>query len=323
MLIELAEAAGILQDNDNFLILAHSKPDGDTLGSAYALQRALITLGKKAFVKCGDPVPSKFSFLVPHDKTDEFEPDCIIAVDIADTKLLGILSKKYCESIDLCIDHHRSNNLYAKKTLLDAGAAANGEIIYKLILELGITPDKEISNAIFTAITSDTGGFRYADVSAQTHRIAADLIEFGAEHSHINRIIFETKSRARMNVDRLMLETMRFDFDGCCATIFIPASLKEEYGIGEDDLDGISSLPRTIEGVYVGITLRDCGDQNSFRISLRSQSPFNSSAVCVGLGGGGHKNAAGVTLEGSLDEVRETLLKHVRAELERKGIWTA
>ena len=323
MQINFSEAARLLLDNDNFLILAHAKPDGDTLGSAYALQKALLLLGKKAFVKCGDPVPSKYKFLVLPEVCDEFEPDYIITVDVADTNLLGSLADIYRDNIDLCIDHHRSNKFYAKKTLLDADAAANGQIIYNLILELGVKPDKFIADAVFTAITSDTGGFRYADVSAQTHRIAADLIELGADHAQINRAIFETKSRARINVDRFMLETIRFDFDGHCASIFIPAKLKEEYGIGDDDLDGVSSLPRTIEGVYAGITLRENADGESFRISIRSQSPFDASFVCGELGGGGHKNAAGASLNGTLEEVREKLLCHVRAELERKGIWTA
>ena len=322
MRIELNETAALLKKHDRILILAHAKPDGDTIGSAYALYHALRLLGKTAAVKCADPIPTKFMWLVPPEEPAEFEPEYITAVDVADKRLLGGLESEYGEKVDLCVDHHRSNKFYAKKTLLGENAA-NGELVYLLIKELGITPNIAIANALFTAITSDTGGFRYADVSAQTHRIAADLIELGADHAAINRSIFETKSRARASIDRLMLETMQFYFDGCCAMIYIPASLKADFEVGEEDLDGISSMPRTIEGVYAGVTLRENTDKESFRVSIRSQSPFDASSVCGILGGGGHKNAAGTTMHGSLDDVREGLLAHIRAELEQKGIWTA
>ena len=320
--LNLHEAAALLRGADSIVILAHSKPDGDTLGSSFALLYALEKLGKTARVECADPVQPRFGFLYSGYEPKDFEPGFVVAVDTADAALLARLGEVYQDRIDLCIDHHKSNAFYAKQTLLDVTAAAAGEIIYQLIVALGVQIDRPIANAVFTAITTDTGGFRFAGVTARTHRIAADLIGCGADHAGINQLIFETKTRGRIAVDRLMLETIRFDFGGLCATIVIPADIKERYTVTEDDLEGISSLPRTIEGVLAGVTVRE-NRNGSCRISLRTKHPLDASSICAALGGGGHANAAGATVYGELADITGRVLGEVEKELELKQVWTA
>jgi phosphoesterase RecJ-like protein len=143
----------------------------------------------------------------------------------------------------------------------------------------------------------------------------------GADSAFINKLMFETKTRGRLNVDRLMLETMQFHFDGRCALIYLEMNLAERFGVTEEELDGVSSLPRTVEGVLAGITIRQ-RENDTYRISLRTQAPVDASKICAAFGGGGHAAAAGCTLIGSLDAVRDKILDAVKKELLDKNAWT-
>ena len=187
-------AAAFLRDRDNFVILMHIYPDGDTVGSASALCAGLRSMGKKAYIKCSHELPSKFDFVSSEFLTCDFEEQTVVAVDVADNKLLGSLDAVYAGRTDLCIDHHGSNVGFAALTYLDS-AAANCENIYHVLCELGVTITKEIANALFLGICTDTGCFKYSSVTAQTHIIAAKLIEAGADAGEINRVMFDTKSK--------------------------------------------------------------------------------------------------------------------------------
>jgi len=325
MTIDISAAAKLLQSADNIVILSHSKPDGDTLGSAFALLFALERLGKTARVQCADETPRRFSFICPDYTAKNFEPEFVVAVDIAEPRLLGKKISDTYPKIDLSVDHHKSNTLYAGATLLDVSAAAAGEVVLRLIDELGVEPDAPMANALFTAITTDTGGFHFSNTTAETHRAAARLIEHGANHADINRLMFETKTRGRMEFERLMLDTMQFELQSLCAIIAIPHDIKEKYAIAEDDLDNISSLPRTIEGVIAGVTIRETLSETtgkpSCRVSVRTNSPVDASVICAALGGGGHANAAGVLVHSDTGKVREKILEQIRRELVRHGLW--
>ena len=320
MRIDLPTACEMLRSADNIVILTHRKPDGDTLGAGFALLFALQSMGKRARLECPDPLPKKYQYLYKGYNQEKFDAEFVVAVDIAGMQLLAGLADYYQGKIDLCIDHHGSNELYAKHSLVDSDSPAAAQIMHHVIKGLGVTPDKTIANAIYTGIITDTGAFRYADVTPETHRIAADLIEYGADFSEINRLVFETRSRGRIAVNRLLYDSLEYYFDGLCACAALPDDIKERFLVEEDDLEGISSLPRTVEGVMAGITLFDNGD-GSFRASLRTFSPVDASAVCAVFGGGGHKNAAGCTVLGGLEDVRGRVLASVKSELERNGLW--
>ena len=322
MQVTTFEARALLAEQDNIVILAHRKPDGDTMGCAIALYHALTQQGKACRIECADPFSRRYDYLNKGYEPKDFEPEYIVAVDIADEQLLGTLQAKYAGKVDLCIDHHKSNTFYARHTLVNPQAAAAAEILFELLLIMGAEIDTQIANALFTGLSTDTGGFRFANVTAETHRAAARLIDLGAEHVMINQVAFGTRSRARVEIERLALQSLEYYCGGRCALVVLPPCLQEKFGATEDDLEGISNMLRTIEGALVGVSVRDNGD-GSFRLSLRSKAPADVSVICAGLGGGGHTNAAGCTLTGSLEQVKLALLARVQAELQEKGIGQA
>lgn len=316
MIIDLIAAVEFLKNNDEYLILTHAHPDGDTLGCAFALCEALLSFGKKAAVRCSDPIPSKYGYMGATGEGDvDFKK--VIAVDVADTKLLGKdFEKSYGDRIDLCIDHHGSNRLYADKTLLDPTAAAACEIILAVIRELGVNVTKTIANNIFTGLSTDSGCFRYSNVTPRTLRMAADMIEAGAEHTKINTAMFETKTRTYVALERLALESMKMYLDERCAFITITQDMFKESGSDESEVDAIAAIPRQIEGVLVGVTMREKAD-GTFKVSMRSHEGVDVSAICAMLGGGGHPRAAGCTVSGNAQTARNTVVSSIEKYFEK------
>ncbi len=317
-LCTLAEVCKFLKENDNFLILTHSSPDGDTLGSAFALLMILQKLSKKAKVVCPDEIPGKYGYFTNLTEGNlEDNEQTIIAVDVADNKLLGSLKEKYGEVVDLAIDHHRSNTLFAKKTYLDADAAANCECIYNIAKELSVEITKELALCLYTGISTDTGCFRFSNTTANTLRIGAALMETGIDTAEINRVMFETKSRVRIETEKAALEGMEFFFEDKCALITVTRQMYEQTGAKDEDLEGITTIPRSIEGVLAGITLREKED-GGYKISVRTYPPVDASKICGLLGGGGHIRAAGcqINKKYTLNEAKQKILDAVKTVME-------
>lgn len=310
--LTLNEIAARLKEQDNILVLMHKSPDGDAVGCAYGLCLALRKLGKNVMPLCSDEIDKKYDYITSKLPEQHFEPQYIVTVDIATANLIGEEIKQYREIVDLCIDHHGSNTGFAKEGYVDADSGACAEIIAKVIELLDVAFDKDIANAIFTGISTDTGCFKYSNATAKTYRIAADMIDRGADSAYINRIMFDTKSRSRLEVERLALETIEFFDDGKIAVICLTNKMRELSGASEDDTEGISALPRQIEGVKVGITLNE-KEENVFKISTRSTGDINVSAICANFGGGGHKAAAGCVISGSITEVKEKIVGAAQA----------
>lgn len=316
-MITLESAAKTLLSKDKILILTHRSPDGDTIGSGYALAMALRKLGKNVKVDCTDPFPEKYSYFTDKLEKLEFDEEFVVSVDVADTKLLGEKLSDYTDKIDLCIDHHGSNTKFAKEYYVEASAAAAAQVIAKLIRLMNVEFDKDIANAIYTGITTDTGCFRYTNVTAETHRIAADMIDCGAESGMINRLMFETKSRSRLEIERRVMDSMQFYLDGKCAIAYATIDMMKESGAVDSDMEGVASLPRQIEGVMAGITLRE-KNNGKFKVSVRTTDELDASAICANFGGGGHKAAAGCMITGTLNEAIEQIVEVVRQALEGK-----
>jgi len=305
MRISAEQAAGELSGKNNILILSHASPDGDTLGCAFSLWNALHALGKRARVLCPDPLPERFSCLYEGYTEEAFREEYIVAVDVAALQLLGQCRETYAERIDLCIDHHPSNGLYAAKTCLVPEAAACCEILAKIIPLMGVQLTPLIANCLYTGVSTDTGCFKFSNTTAATHRTAALLIECGADFRTINERLFDTKSRARVQIEREALSSMRFYAEDRIALIAISQAMAAMAD--ESDLDGISSLPRMIEGVEVGITLREKPD-GTVKASVRTTSAVDASGLCARFGGGGHARAAGCTLDANLETAAKTLV---------------
>lgn len=309
---DIKTVASFLKSRDYFLILSHASPDGDTVGSAYALCHALHKIGKKAKVGCADEIPRRYSYMTDPVEKQQFEHKTVVAVDVADTKLLGKYESVYGDKIELAIDHHGSNKLYAEISYVNPEAAANCENIFNVICELGVEIDTVIANNLYTGIVTDTGCFKYQNTTAKTHKLAAHLIEIGARYYDINRIMFDTKSFGRLQVERLAIDSIEMHFDNRCALMTITDEMQKMAA--QDELEGITPIPRQIEGVIVGITMREKPD-GRYKCSVRTHEPVDASEICALLGGGGHNRAAGCEIIGTLDEAKGKMLSAVAAYL--------
>ena len=249
-------------------------------------------------------------------ETDDFEPELIAAIDVADIKLLGKESEgKYTGKIGLCIDHHGSNMLYADKVCLEADSASTAEIIYLLLKIMQVDPDPVIASCLFTGVSTDTGCFRFSNTTVRTFEIAAELAKLGADTYNIIQVFFETKTKTYAALERLALDSMRFYFSDRCALICVTQDMYKRSGSNESETDRLANLPRQIEGVLVGVTMRELKD-GSFKASVRTHGDIDASAICKRLGGGGHMGAAGCTLYGSKQQAINSLLKEVQAEID-------
>ncbi len=317
-LLQVGEVCDFIRSHDNYTILLHAQPDGDTIGSGYALAYTLKRMGKKVRVLCSDPIPAKFTYISNSLKEDEFQEQTVVAVDVASPKLLGRYEAEYGNRVDLCIDHHISNLKYARNLLLDANASANCEIIYKVIKELGVGFNKHAIDGLYTGIVTDNGCFKYSNTTVETHLIAAELMGMGVEYAEINRIMFDTKSRARVKIEGMAMDGVEYYFGGRVAIITVTRDMINETGCDEGDLDGINTLSRMIEGVMVGITIREKID-GKYKISLRTNAPIDATAICAHFGGGGHPRAAGCEFDCQIHEIKEQLTAVVKDALEENG----
>ena len=316
MRIDLRETAEILQSFDKILLLCHAHPDGDTLGSATALAHALSAKGKKIRVECSDPIPKDFGFMFEGLANEEFEPELIAAIDVADIKLLGKESEgKYQGKIDLCIDHHGSNMMYADKVCHEPDSASAAEMIYFLLKEINAEFTPQIASCLFTGVTTDTGCMRFSNTTPRTFEVAAELAKLGADTYNIIQIFFETKTKTYAALERLALDSMRFYFSDRCAVICVTQDMYKRSGSDESETDRLANLPRQIEGVLVGVSMRELKD-GSFKASVRTHGDIDASAICKRLGGGGHMGAAGCTLYGSKQQAINSLLKEIQAEID-------
>ena len=313
--LTLAQTAAYLKKHDNYIILTHSSPDGDTLGSAYALYYGLNEIGKRASVLCADVIPKKYDYFVRATNHIKREDATVVAVDVADKTLLGDLKEEFGDIVNLCIDHHISNSQYAENLYLDATAAATTEIIFELLSLMRVNINDVTAKALYTGLVTDTGSFKYATVTAKTHIIAAMLYEYNINASEINRLMFDTKSKKLLELEKQVLETVEYHYDDKCMILTVTDKMQESTGCSGTDLEGIAVISRSVEGVKAGITIKQT-DVNKFKVSVRTYEPLDASAICKKLGGGGHKGAAGASVNGSLADVKEIILKAVKEAME-------
>lgn len=309
-MMKISDAAQMLLEQSEIVILTHANPDGDTLGCGWALLRALKKLNIKSALLNSDKIPEKYRYMsCENDAVDE-NTAFVLAVDVADPKLLGALEEKFSNRVDLCIDHHGSNLMYAEYTVVDSSAAAACEIVYELIEEMGVDIDDEIATCLYTGISTDTGCFRYSNVTAKTHILASKLIEKGARHAFVNTLMFETKSKAYFALEKMCLDSMRLYFADTVAVMKLTDEMYAQSGADESCADAIASIPRQVEGVKIGVTIKQKGERE-YKISLRTHEPYDAAQICKLLGGGGHARAAGCQVEGTLKDAEEKIIKAI------------
>ncbi len=310
----VSEAARWLLDRDHFLILTHRRPDGDAVGSAVALCLGLRQLGKDAWIWENPQFTARYADRLTGLTRRDFAGDAVlVAVDLASEGLLPLGGEDFAGKTSLCLDHHPSNTGYAAETLVQAECGGCGELIWDVLEEMGVQIDRAMAEAIYIAISTDTGCFRFANTTARTLHTAAKAVEHGAQIAPINRLWFEIKSRGRLLLEARIMETMEFYAEGRVAIACLPQSLVEELHVSEDDLDSISGFPRTVEGVDVGIMIRD-SEPRKAKLSVRTAPGYNASHYCAQLGGGGHQAAAGCAIEGTLEDGKKAILQVLQKE---------
>lgn len=314
--ISLSEICEILETAENVLILTHVNPDGDTLGAAYALQCLVETMGGRARVICPSPIPHRLAFLMhgdgdpawSEDETDSAADtyDVICSVDVASPMQLGDL---ICllPVVDFMIDHHGTGEPFAPH-LIDDHASACGEIVYDIYCELSASghfeTHPEAARRIYAAIVSDTGSFKFSNTTTKTHLIAAGLVDVinaaadgGMDTAAVCRSLFGQRTLREMRAQALAITNLMLFCDGRLGVVLFTAEILSAAGLTEEDIGNAVDTPRSLEGVQIGLSIRQLGDSAQYKISSRANGDYDCAAVCAAFGGGGHTRAAGCTIE--------------------------
>lgn len=313
--ISVREMAEKLKEYDNYCIVYHIRPDGDCIGSAFGLCLALQSVGKKCTVRGQDEIPRIHRYMTDKVRCDDVGEPVYIAVDCASRYRVGTYGDKH---FTFCIDHHQNtfDNVDYRYVETDTGACA--EIIFKVIREMGITVTKPIADLLYTAVVTDTLCFRTTDTDVQTFEVAAELAKAGADVYHIGRINTFIKSAGRMKIENILRDSFHFTYDDKIVTGIIMLKDLETAGVADSDLEGINSFVEQIEGLRIGVTIRELPD-GRMRCSMRTGGELSANDICKSHGGGGHFHAACCELDMSASEARDVIEKTCREYLKSKG----
>lgn len=310
----------LINKSETIAILPHVSADGDALGSSFALAIILSGFGKKVDVLLNEDIPEAYANLpgrnlsCVYDKDDK-QYDLALALDCGDADRLASRIKVFNTAAkNANIDHHATNTEFASYNYVDTGASATGEIIFTLIEKMGAKLSKDVALCLYVAITTDTGGFRYSNTTAQTHRIAAELISVGVDVAKVSQQVFDTVSYGKVKLTGAAIESLELSEDGKIAIMSLTNELIKKLGTKEEDSDGIISTARNIDGVEVAAMLKQL-ENGEIKVNLRSNRYVDVSAVAARYSGGGHERAAGFTAAGSLDQIKNELLADLKGEL--------
>lgn len=314
---EMQEAARILQDSRSFLVVGHISPDGDSIGCLCALGLSLQGLGKSVLLISPDGVPEVYRFLPGSERVLKEVPpnqhfDIGLIVDCENSGRLGSAAEamKSCRKT-VEIDHHPGGERSSDVQLVDSSAASCGEIVFELLLKAGVETSPDVAECLLTAIITDTGCFRFSSVKPSTLRTAADLLERGASISKIIRKVYETRPLSSAKLLGAALSTLETAAHGRIAYASITREQMASAQAGDTEGEGIVNYIRSVRGAQVGILFREEADGTT-RVSLRSGDRLDISQVARLFGGGGHRTAAGCTLDRPLTEAMDLVLGAVQ-----------
>lgn len=315
MYIGFSEAETFIRNCKDAVIITHRSPDGDCVGAGFAMKEILKQLGIRSRVVCHDVFPKRYDFLTEVGEGEEFEPQTIIAVDIADTKLMGRYQEIYGDKVQLCIDHHISNKNYAEKTLLRAEASAACEVIYDLAKFMGIKITEHCAKCLYTGMATDSGCFKFQCATAHTHEVVAEIMReySNINFAKINRNMFEVKSYGRIKLESEFNNIAETYLDGKLCIIAVTKDMMNTLGVSDEELEGFASLTIQYEGVEVGIFMRE--RQDDYKCSFRSADEVNVSKICELFNGGGHIKASGCNISGNLDDIKKQFVEAVKNAL--------
>lgn len=297
----------------NVVILTHQNPDGDAIGSSLAMQLVLKKMGKKVDVIIPE-FPNTFKFLPGADlvkkEGKETPYDLALTVDVTGINRLNGFSKYFEDAnVKIQIDHHEVNEMFADYNFVDPASPACAQTLIFIIEQLGVEIDKQIGTCLLTGIITDTGGFKYEGVSAETFEFASGLLAKGVNVSDVYKRVLQVKTRANFELRKIIIERMEFLHDNKIAFTYITDEDMEKVGAEPGDHEGLVEIGRDIEGVEVSIFLRQT--EKGFKASLRSNDYVNVSDVALLFNGGGHMRASGCDISGDLEQVKDKIIAAV------------
>lgn len=315
----IQQTAQWLRERDNILILSHVRPDGDTIGSGAALCAALRRLGKQAAMLYNEGITSTYAgYAAPYWAGENFRSDTVVAVDIASEGLFPPSAAAYRGRVDLCIDHHPSNEGYARLLCLEDWRAACGETMLEVCKEL-CPLDDEIATLLYVAVSTDTGCFVYGNTTAQTHRAAAELLEHSTRYKEVNKRCFRTKSFKRLKLEALLMAGVELYQEGTVAVAVVSQEMMNQVGATEDDAEDLAAFAGQIQGVRISVTIRELVEGKKCKISLRTDASLNATKTCALLGGGGHAAASGATVEMDIPHAKAAILEAIETIQREQG----
>ena len=307
-----------LKKTDSILLFTHVNMDGDTLGSAAALCKVLRNMGKECYILLEDEMHDNLKFMdkgyCTYDQNVISRPDVSMCIDCGELKRFPKRADKFKEgSVSICVDHHGTSEPFCQFNYIDPGAAATGELIYKLITAMGQEIDKEIGEALFAAITTDTGNFQYSNTTKESHEIVAKLYDAGIDPNKVSVEIYETVRVEKLLVRNRILDTMVLACDGRLAIAYVTQEMLKKTGALMEETEGIVSELRSIDKVEVAVFLKEDADDTVY-VSFRAKRDADVAEVAAKFGGGGHKKAAGctlhdITLSRAFDDIKNATME--------------
>ena len=315
--IDLNKTCELLTKSGSLAILTHKNPDGDTPGTAYALWHALGKLGIRSRVISSREFPKRYNVIKEYydsNADESFEPDAVISVDCAGLSLLPPEADPYKDRVLLAIDHHGTHQDFAEYVHVEADRESCAGVLAGILDIMNVQWDDYIAKCLYTGLSTDTGCFRYTNTTAESMELAARLYGFNIDAAKLNYLYFEEKSLTHLELEREALSEMEMYLGGKIALMVLTKDMLTRVGAKMNDIEGITPIPRQIEGVKVGITLREL-DSGNWKGSLRTMGEPDAAQICRKLGGGGHPGAAGFECSGTLSDIKKLILAETAAAL--------
>ena len=309
---DLSRIRDTLLQGDSFLLTSHARPDGDSLGSQLALAGALQQLGKQVRIINRDPAPAQYAFLagastieVAAAVQDPF--DAVVVLECSDLSRAGVAGLEGRVLVN--IDHHAGNVMYGDINWHDVSACACAEMVFELIEAIGARLTPALATHVYVAILTDTGSFRHAHITARTFEICRRIAQTGIDVAGVAAQVYNNGSVGRLRLIGMLLDRMQMEHEGRIAVLTLNDAMLAETGCDSDDLEGIVNLPLAARNVDVVIFIKETAD--GLRVSLRSKNAIDIRLVALTFGGGGHLNAAGLTIEHPTPETRGQIIAQV------------
>jgi bifunctional oligoribonuclease and PAP phosphatase NrnA len=314
----LSQVVELIENKQNFGITTHVKPDGDGVGSSLGLYWLLLSLGKSAEVIVHGEIPPSYRRLPGADDIRDVvqidrEYDAIFVIECSDLERPGIRGLE--NEFTVNIDHHSTSEHFGTINWIDSTASAVGEMIYNLCKAIGGRVTKEIAECVYMALVTDTGSFHFPNTTDRTLKVASELVKAGAKPAEISEVVYNNYPWSRIELMRQVLDTVKRDESGRVASMRQSLKMREIAGAVDGDNNGFVNIPLAAREIKAVAYMREVGP-NAYRVSLRSKGSINVAKVAEKFGGGGHKNAAGLRMEGDWDEAENKIVSELKAAVE-------